>query len=336
MLSELCKINGVAGNEEKVSEFLLSHISIENTEYKFLKNGTLIVYKKGKKESPVKFMIYAHMDEIGFIVSDITEDGYIKFDTVGGIDKRVLVSKKVFIGDKNIPGVTGIKAVHLTSKEERKKCVETKEMYIDIGAVSKEDALNYVSYGDYITFDDDVVVNGNRLIAKANDDRVGVSLLLDLVNKETEYSFIACFDVMEELGGMGAVTATDSEQPDYALILEGTTCSDINNTPPHLRSTVLGNGPALSVRDMGTCYSESFNNFIKGLADKNNIKYQIKQTHRGANDSNVVECCGKGTKVSVLSLPLRYIHSPASIVDLNDYNEAAKLIKLIADNIGEI
>ncbi len=336
MLSELCKINGVSGDEKNVAEFILSRITAENIEYEFLKNGTLIVYKKGKKEPPFKFMIFAHMDEVGFIVSDITEEGYIKFESVGAVDKRVLLSKKVVIGDNKIPGVIGVKAVHLTSKEERKKCIEEKDMYIDIGALSRKDALNYVSYGDYIAFNDEGTINKTRLLSKALDDRIGVSLLLELVNSETEYSFIACFDVMEELGCFGAATATNFEKPDYALVLEGTTCSDINGTPPHLRSTVLGNGPALSVRDMGASYSDSFNKFIKSLADKNNIKYQLKQTHRGANDSNVIECSGKGTKVSVISLPLRYIHSPGSIADLNDYNEASKLIKFIADNIGDI
>lgn len=337
MLKELCEINGISGDEAKVSEYIISHITASDTHYRSLNNGSVIVYKDGKRKAPHTLMLFAHMDEVGFIVSDITKEGFIKFDSIGGIDKRILLSERVYIGENRVPGIIGIKAVHLTSNEEREKCVERKDMYIDIGANSKEEALEQVCYGDYIAFDDDSFINGNRFLSKAIDDRAGVSLLLELVNSEREYGFIACFDVMEEIGGSrGALTAVNLEKPDYALVLEGTTCSDINNTPAHLRSTVLGGGPAVSVRDMLACYSSEFNSYIFGLAEKNNIRYQIKQTHRGGNDAGAVQSGGKGTKTSAISLPVRYIHSPVGIVDMNDYESALKLAGLIIDNIGEI
>jgi len=336
MLKELCVLNGVSGNEEKVSEFVRGKIKVEPEEITTLASGSVVVQKKGKKTPHKKLMIFAHMDEVGFIVSDITEEGFLKFETVGGIDERILLSKKVYVGDAKIPGVIGIKAVHLTSKEERKNAIPVKNMYVDIGATSKADACKYVSLGDYISFDSETAENNNRLLAKALDDRVGVSMLVELVNSECEYDFVACFDTLEEVGARGALTAANFEKPDYALILEGTTCSDISDTPENLRSTVLGDGPALSVRDMGTCYSDDFNKFIMQKAAENGIKYQLKKTHRGGNDSSTVKSAASGVKISVISMPIRYIHSPTGILDKGDYENGLSLVKKIIDSIGEL
>ncbi len=336
MLDKLCAFNGVSGDELSISKYIVDNITADDVKIKTMINGNIIVEKEGRRKIDVKFSLYAHMDEVGFIVTDITEDGFIKFDTVGGIDQRILLSKKVYIGENHIPGIIGIKAIHLFDKEARKKAVPTKNMYIDIGALNKANALKYVSLGDYIAFDNISFENGKSYISKAIDDRVGIALLLRLINSDCEYGFTVCFDVMEEVGARGALTATYSIKPDYALIVEGTTCSDINKTPEHLRSTVLGRGPALSVRDMGTCYNEQLNNFIKSLAEKEKIPFQLKQTHKGGNDSSAVQSASHGVKTAVMSVPVRYIHSPFGLMNLNDYENGYKLLKAITDNIGEL
>ena len=335
MIKELTILNGVSGNEENVASFVCECVKKSGCHYEFLPGGNLIVYKKGKKTPSKKFMIFAHMDEVGFIVTKITDEGFLKFDTIGSVDERILLSKKVYVGENNIPGIIGVKAIHLTSKEDRKKSVDIKDMYIDIGAVSKEDAMSYVRLGDYVSFDGVYYQNEKRIFSKAIDDRVGVAVLLEMIMRECEYDFTACFDVMEEVGARGALTSSEYIKPDYALILEGTTCSDLNKTPENMRSTVLGDGPALSVRDMGTCYSEKFNSFIISLAESNSVKYQLKKTHRGGNDSSAVQSAGIGSVTAVISLPVRYIHSPTGVMDTDDYENMIKLTSMITDSIGE-
>ena len=190
--------------------------------------------------------------------------------------------------------------------------------------------------GDYVSFHSDYITNNTRIIAKALDDRAGVGILLELINSDCEYDFVACFSTMEELGTLAASVPANYEKPDYAVVLEGTTCMDVSDTPEHLRSTVLGNGPALSVRDMGSCYNREFNYFIEKIADENGIPYQYKQTHRGGNDSKAIQNVSDGVKIAVMSVPLRYIHAPSAIADIRDYENGIKLAKAVADNIGEL
>lgn len=335
MLENLCGIYAPSGNEERVTA-VIEKMLPEGIKYEYMRNGNLIVFKEGKNKWNKKLMLFAHTDEVGFIVTEITGEGYLKFDCVGGIDKRILLSKRVFVGDKDIPGIMGIRAVHLTSGEERKKSVPIDEMYIDIGAKSREEALNYVSLGDYVSFEKDFVTNGKRMISKAFDDRAGAALLLRLIQSECEYGFTACFSIGEEVGLKGAEPAANKYRPDYALILEGTTCSDVNGTPEEGKSTRLGEGPVISIRDFGACSDADFNSFIFNLAEKNGIRYQLKRTHRGGNDSRAVQLAGAGVKTAAISVPVRYIHSPSGIMDGDDYENSFRLIKCITDNIGEI
>lgn len=334
MLLKLCDAFGVSGADEEVKDIIISEIK-DYCDVKVMKDGNIIAYKKGKKTPSKKFMIYAHTDEVGLIVKDITREGYLKFDEVGGIDDRILLGKKVYIGDNRIPGIVGCKPIHMTSKKEREITVKKSEMLIDIGASSKEDALNYVQYGDYILFDSkSFSQNDRRIIGKALDNRVGVATLIKLIKSDNYYDFYASFNSLEEIGLKGAATATEYVKPDVALILEGTTCSDVYKTKEYLMSTKLGEGVALSIHDRGSTSSKSFNEYIEKLANDNNIKFQFKRTNMGGNDAGAIQCGGKGVKTAVLSLPVRYIHSPVSIADYDDYNNCFKLSKLIVDNIG--
>ena len=141
---------------------------------------------------------------------------------------------------------------------------------------------------------------------------------------------------MEEIGMKGAFTSARKINPDYAIILEGTTCSDIGGTPPNLRSTVLGDGPAISIRDFGAHSDREFNNYIIELAQRKGIKYQLKRTHRGGNDSAAVQLAGNGVKSAAISVPVRYIHSPAGIMDEQDFENAGKLLKEIINELGAL
>ena len=177
MLNELCNLNGISGREHAVRDYIISHLP-SDAEYRIDPLGSLIVYKKGKAEPKNKVMLDAHMDEVGFIITYITEDGYLKFTTVGGIDERVIFGRAVKVGKELIPGVIGGKAIHQTTSEERGKLPSVEDMYIDIGASSKKEALSHVSLGDAVYFDSCYREFGDGFIkAKAIDDRVGCEIV---------------------------------------------------------------------------------------------------------------------------------------------------------------
>ena len=314
LLKELTEASGVSGNEKEVRDLIISEIKDYVDSYKIDRIGNIIAYKKGK-DIGKKLMVTAHMDEVGLMIKDIDNDGFLKFMTVGGIDKRILVSKPVLVGKDKLPGVIGAKPIHLQKPDERTKALNIEELYIDIGARSKEEAEKYVSVGDYAIFDSEYIEFGEELIkAKALDNRVGCSLLIKLIREVTDISFYAVFTVMEEVGLVGAGPAAFEVNPDYAIILEGTLCYDMPKLDTHLIPTYLNKGPAISLIDRTTIYNKDLRNKIVEIAEKNNIPYQFRKTSMGGNDSGKIHTTREGSITATISVPCRYIHSPASVM----------------------
>lgn len=337
MLEKLSNAFGVSGADDEVKKIILDEITPYCDKIEILKDGNIIAFKKGKKTPDKKIALYAHTDEVGFIIKDITGEGYIKFEEVGGIDSRILLSSRVFVGENKIPGIIGIKAVHMTSKDEREKTVEITDLYIDIGASSKEEAEKYVKKGDYILFDSKYeLLSENKVKGKAFDNRAGVSILISLLKEEAEYDYWVSFNSLEEIGLRGAMTASYFIKPDVALILEGTTCSNGPGTDPMSQSTVSGEGAALSISDGASCSSRELNEFIIKLAKENDIKMQFKRTNRGGNDAGKIQISETGVKTAVISVPVRYIHSPVSVMDLRDYDSALKLTRCFVNSFGGV
>lgn len=336
MLKILTELNGVAGNEEKVADFILSQVSGYADEIIRDSMGNLVFLKRGKKPTAKKIAFFAHMDEVGLICTDITDDGYIKFDCVGHIDDRVLLTQKVLVGDDELPGVIGIKAVHLQEKEERKKVIKKEDMYIDIGFSTKEEAQKHVSKGDYIALDSPYVrLNDRRFKAKAIDDRVGCAIMMELMHDKYDCDVYFCFSVQEEMGMRGSSVLSRRINPDVAIVLEATTASDTAFVPEHLYATRLGEGPVISLMDKGSYSDIKLRNFIVELAEKRGIKYQFKQTSNGANDSRVLQTGSGGCVVNAISLPCRYIHSAVSVADGGDYDEMKRLVRAVLNDIGK-
>ena len=327
LLKELTEASGVSGNEKEVRDLIISEIKDYVDSYKIDRIGNIIAYKKGK-DIGKKLMVTAHMDEVGLMIKDIDNDGFLKFMTVGGIDKRILVSKPVLVGKDKLPGVIGAKPIHLQKPDERTKALNIEELYIDIGARSKEEAEKYVSVGDYAIFDSEYIEFGEELIkAKALDNRVGCSLLIKLIREVTDISFYAVFTVMEEVGLVGAGPAAFEVNPDYAIILEGTLCYDIPKLDTHLIPTYLNKGPAISLIDRTTIYNKDLRNKIVEIAEKNNIPYQFRKTSMGGNDSGKIHTTREGSITATISVPCRYIHSPASVMSKKDYDNTYALLK---------
>ena len=325
MLKDLCNINSTSGDEKEIREFILNEIK-DSCEYSVDSLGSIIAFKKGKKAPKNKVMICAHMDEVGFIITDITSYGYLKFGLVGGIDTKVIVNRVVTVN--GIDGVIGLKPVHLLSDDEKSKSPSLKSLFIDIGAKDREEAEKYVSLGDYAYFKNDFYELGNGMIkSKALDDRIGCMLMIELIKSDLEYDTYFCFNVQEEVGLRGSACTSYSVQSDISVVLESTTAGDLCGVTGGDRVCVLGNGPVVSFMDGRTIYDKDLYSLAMSVAKDNGIKVQTKTAIAGGNDAGAIQTSGRGSRVMAISLPCRYIHSASSVVKADDINETRKLLK---------
>ncbi len=335
LLKTLTEASGLSGNEKEVRDIIVSEIKDYCTSVKIDRLGNIIAYKEGKPNSK-KIMITAHMDEVGLMVTNIDSSGLIKFIPVGGIDKRILVSKPVLIGKDRISGVIGAKPIHLQKRNEWSNALNMSDLYIDIGAKSKEDAEKYVGIGDYVAFDSKYTEFGDNLVkAKALDNRVGCAILIDLIKSVKDIGFYGVFTVMEEVGLVGAGPAAYEVDPDISIILEGTLCYDIPKLESHMVPTYIGGGPAISLIDRTTVYNHKLRDRVVEVAKKNDIPYQFRKTSMGGNDSGKIHTTRDGSLTTTISVPCRNIHSPVSVMSLEDYNNTSKLVKALLYDFNE-
>lgn len=327
MLKNLCLLNGASGDEKPVREYIIDQIK-DYCEYEVDNLGSIIAYKKGKNKSDKKIMLCAHMDEVGFIITDIDENGMLSFAPVGGIDPRVTYDRVIEIN--GIKGVIGLPPVHLISNDEKKKAPDFKQLRIDIGADSREEAEKFVSPGDYAYFSSEWYEFGNGFIkSKALDDRIGCMLLIELIKSNLEYDTYFCFNVQEEVGLRGSACTSYQVQSDISVILESTTAADLCGVTGGERVCVLGDGPVVSFMDGRTVYDSELYRLARKTAGDNNIKWQTKTAVAGGNDAGAIQTSGKGSRVLAVSLPCRYIHSGSSVVKESDIDETRKLLKAL-------
>ena len=324
LIKELCSLYGVSGREQSVREYIIDKIK-DNAEIKVDALGNIIAFKKGKAKAVKTVMADAHMDEVGFIITDVTSDGFLKFSTVGGIETPVMMSRRVVVGDKTV-GVICSKPIHLLSGDEKKRLPSKDSLYIDIGAKDKADALNCISIGDVVAFKDDFVEAGDLLVSKALDDRIGCAVLIDLINSEAEYDFYATFSVLEEVGA-GAKTAAFAVKPDFAFVLEATTAADIRGVDDENTVCNVNGGVVASFMDRGTVYDRPLFDEVLKTAKEKGIKCQVKRAVTGGNNAAGIHQTGEGVRTSALSVPCRYIHSAscaASLCDVISQRDLAK------------
>lgn len=310
LLKTLCALDGPSGNEDAVREFIMAQIS-PYCDAKVDCMGNIIAFKKGKNAPEYKVMLDAHMDEVGVIVKEITDSGFLKFETVGGIETESLMCKRVRFG--RTVGVIGAKPIHQSSREERKKLPPEDSLYIDIGANDKEDAERVISLGDIGTFVGEWADLGEGIFrSKAIDDRVGCAILIDMLKQDAEYDFYATFTVGEELGLRGAKTATYTLDPDFAIALECTTAADTHSNSGN-KVCETGKGVVLSFMDRATLYDRKLYDFTLNLAKEKGIAVQIKKAVAGGNNAGAIHLTKGGVKTVTLSLPGRYIHSSSTV-----------------------
>lgn len=333
LLEKLCQSCGISGDETFVRDIILSEIKDYATEIKIDALGNLIVFKSGLKRPSKKLMICAHMDEVGFIVTSIDEQGFLKFSTVGGIDKKVIPGKRVTVGKNKIPGVIGVKPIHLLKPDEKQTVISIEDLYIDIGSENKKDAQNYVFPGDSVCFDSIFNIDNKIVKAKSLDDRVGCFILINMIKKQLPFDTHFVFMVQEEIGLRGATTATFSVNPDSAVVVETTTANDIYSDKSSSFVCKVGNGAVISFMDGHTIYDKKYYNLAFEIANENNLKIQVKEAVAGGNDAGAIHVSRNGVRTLAISLPCRYLHSATGLISLEDLDAVQNLTEKISEKI---
>ena len=328
-LKELCALPGVSSWEDAVRNYIRTQAEPYADSIRVDSIGNLIIEKKGAVPGAKKLMLAAHMDEVGLMVHTITDDGYLKFGCVGGIDRRVLIGKRVLVGPKQCPGVIGLKAYHLTDAEEVKKVPKLQKFYIDIGAEDKEDAMQYVEPGDVAVFAGDILTFGHGLFkAKAIDDRIGCAVMLELLKEPLPMDCTFAFTVQEEVGTRGAFGAAFSITPDIALILEGTTAADLPAMTEYQKVCSPGKGPVIPFMDGGTVYDRELFELLRQLAEDHGLPWQTKEYISGGTDASAIQKSKNGVRVAGLSAAVRYLHTPSSVASTQDFEQILTLARL--------
>ncbi len=341
LIKALTALFGPSGCEAAVRNFIAAEIEGDCDGYCEDRVGNLVAKIRGRgmdydPQNPRRMLLSAHMDEVGFMVTEVTEEGYLRFGNVGGIDPRVLSGRHVLVGDKYpIQGVIASKAIHMQTAEERTKVLPVRQLYMDIGAKNKEEAEVLAPIGTWAVFDSDFVSfgkDGGMMKAKALDDRVGCALLIELMRELKENPRDLPFDVYfaftccEEVGISGAGVAAYTVAPELAIVLEATAIHDLPNVPERSRVGRVGEGGALSLADNGTIYDRAFVDYALRTAAEKEIKAQVKQAVSGGNDAAVIQRSLTGVRVLALSLPTRYIHSASNVASFADYEAMRALL----------
>jgi endoglucanase len=307
------------------------------------KIGSVICEKNGTSKAP-RVMLAGHMDEIGFMVKHITKEGFIKFLPLGGWFDQVLLGQRVIIQTRKgeIVGVIGAKPPHMLSAEERRKVVEKKDMYIDIGATGKVEVDDAgVRLGDPIIPQAAFVpmINGKTYLSKAFDDRVGVALIIsalqELQSQEHPNAIFGVATVQEEIGIRGATTSVRAVDPDVAIVLEVDIAGDIPGIKAEESSVKLGGGPTVLIYDARMVPNLVLRDFVINTAEELEIPVQLSSVLGGATDGGAIHLHKTGVPTVVLGVPSRHIHSHSSMIHRDDYDQAVQLLVALLKRLDE-
>jgi endoglucanase len=321
LLKKLVESYGPSGSEEKVRALIMEEIKAYADEIKIDRMGNLIAIKKGPGK---KIMIAAHMDEIGIIATSVDDNGYIRFSNIGGVSPFTALYQRVMFAD----GTIGV--VSMENLDEMKD-LKLNKMFIDIGAKSKEEALQKINIGDVACFYNTFSHDGDRLISKAMDDRIGCFIAIEALkaSKTSPNELYFVFTVQEEVGIRGAKTAAYGIDPDMGIAVDVTLTGD---TPKARTMDVkLGDGPAIKIRDNSMLTHPAVKNLMIATAKTNNIPYQLEVLEFGGTDSGAIHLTRSGVPSGVISIPCRYVHSPSEMVSEKDVEHSITLLTKILE-----
>lgn len=339
LLSRICEAPGAPGAEKSIRDLVLAelkgladHVETDNM-------GNVIALKKGRS-SAQKTMAAAHMDEIGFIVTHITDDGFVRFNPVGGFDPKTLTSQRVIIhGKKDVPGVMGSKPIHIMQPDERNKAMKLGDYFIDTG-MSGDALRKLVEVGNFITRYSPLMEFGDCVNAKSLDNRASVYVLLECLRelkkskRKPAYDFHAAFTVQEEVGLRGALAAALRVQPDFGIGLDTTIAYDVPGSTPQERCTRLTHGAAIKLMDSSVICDYRMIEFMKRTAKKHSIKWQPEILAAGGTDTaNLQRMVAGGSIAGAISVPTRHIHQTIETCNKADL---AACVELLAACVCEI
>lgn len=328
ILKQLSEAVGVSGNEGGARAVILDAIREHVDEVRVDALGNILAFKRGTGHDRLRVMLSAHMDEIGLMVVGHDGDGFLRVDAVGGIDPRLLPGTAVQVGPERIPGVIGLKPIHLVKGDEAEKVLPIEDLVVDVGANHKDEAKKLAPLGTTIAFATRFRELGPTVSGKAFDDRAGCAVLVDLVRGERfRCDLHAAFTVQEEIGLRGAQVAAYAIAPDCAFALEGTVADDIPKDKDISPTSEPGKGPAITVMDRSFIADRRLVRLLTSTAEELGIPYQFKQPGVGGTDSGAIHQTRQGVPAATVAVPCRYIHSPVSIMSLDDFNHTVRLMR---------
>lgn len=330
LLKEICEIAGAPGFEKRVRDLVIKEVTPLVDEVTVDNLGNVLALKKGvNNPDGKKVMVAAHMDEIGFIVTHIDDNGFVRFHTLGGFDPKTLTAQRVIIhGKEDVIGVMGSKPIHVMTAEERTKVAKISDYFIDLG-MSKEEVEKFVSIGDPITRERELIEMGDCVNCKSIDNRVSVFILIEALKllENQPYDVYGVFTVQEEVGLRGANVSAHTINPDFGFGLDTTIAFDLPGALPHEMVTELGKGAAIKIMDASTICDYRMVAYMKQVAEKKNIKWQPEILTAGGTDTAGVQRMGKDGAISgAVSIPTRHLHQVIEMAHKEDIQGAIDLL----------
>lgn len=328
LLKEICEVPGAPGHEQLIRELVLREVTPLVDSVTVDNMGNVIALKKGKESK--KAMVAAHMDEISFIVTHITEDGFLKFIPLGGFDPKTLTAQRVIVhGKKNLIGVMGSKPIHVMTPEERNKVPQIADYFIDLG-MTKAEVDKYVEIGNVVTRERSLIEMGDCVNSKSLDNRVSVFILIEALRemKTPPYDVYGVFTVQEEVGIRGAMVAAHAIDPLFGFGLDTTIAYDVPGAKPEEKVTELGKGVAIKIMDSSTIADYRMVKYMKQTADKHKITWQPEILPAGGTDTAGMQRMSvNGVIAGAVSIPTRHIHQVIEMSNKADIRGAIDLLK---------
>ncbi len=338
LLRRLSEASGVSGDETAVRAIVLEALKGKIKSHKVDSLGNLLVECRTRGKARMRVMVAAHLDEVGLVLMQAGSDGLWKFETAGGVNEQTLPGKPVWIGRDRVPGVIGVKPVHLTEKDEVEHPIKKDAMTVDIGAKDKEGATAALKPGDRAVFATAFHAERGVVHGKALDDRLGVAALVELAaDPPPGVELMAAFTTQEEIGLRGARVAAYALDPKVAIVLDATPALDMpmwDGSENTSYNTKLGGGPAVYVFDRGTISDARLVRLLREAAGKRGIPYQVRQPGSGGTDAGAIHLARAGIPSVSVSVPCRSLHGPVSTARVSDWRALIALVRGALEDLG--
>lgn len=339
LLKSICEIPGAPGFENRIRRLIIDELKDKVDQIEVDNMGNVYAIKRGSPNyDQKKVMVAAHMDEIGFIVTHIDDNGFVRFNPLGGFDPKTLTSQRVVVhGKSDVIGVMGIKPVHVTPLEERNKSPKITDFFIDLG-MKKEQVEEAISIGDPATRERELIEMGDCVNCKSIDNRGSVYILIETLKQlvACPYDFYGVFTVQEEVGLRGAGLAAHRINPDFGIGLDTTIAYDVPGALPQEKVTSLGEGAAIKIMDASAICDPRMVAFLKEIAQNQSIKWQPEILSAGGTDTAGLQRNGKtGSITGAISLPTRHLHQAIEMAHKEDIFNCIRLLKSAVENIDK-